>query len=190
MSQPQAAPDRILVGGSVWTGDARHPRAEAIAIEGSRITAAGGADEIRRLAGPDTEIVELDGRFVMPGFIDTHTHFLEGGLRLASVDLRDAATPEEFTRRLSEYAGTVPPGTWILGGDWDHELWGGAARPAMDRRGHAGPSGIRHRLDWHMALANSGHGDGRVRPGWPDPPAAKSSGTGPAGRRECSRMRR
>ena len=107
------APDRILVGGSVWTGDAAAPAAEAVAIAGGRITAVGGSEGIRALAGPETEVIELEGRFAMPGFIDTHTHFLDGGLRLESVDLRDAATPDEFTRRLAEYAERVPPGTWI-----------------------------------------------------------------------------
>lgn len=149
-------PDRILVGGSVWTGDAAVPAAEAVAIAAGRITAVGNSEEMRTLAGPDTEVIELEGRFAMPGFIDTHTHFLDGGLRLESVDLRDAATPDEFTRRLAEYAGQVPPGTWILGGDWDHEMWGGELpdRDWIDAVTSEHPVFVT-RLDWHMALANS-----------------------------------
>jgi hypothetical protein len=108
------------------------------------------------MAGPATEVIELNGRFAMPGFIDTHTHFLEGGFRLASVDLRDAATPEEFARRIAEHARTLPDGAWILGGDWDHELWGGALpdRAWIDAVTPDHPVFVT-RLDWHMALANS-----------------------------------
>ncbi len=62
---------------------------------------------------------------VTPGFIDAHVHFVNGGFRLSSVQLRDAKTPEEFVNRIREFAATVPAGTWIIGGDWDHELWGG-----------------------------------------------------------------
>jgi predicted amidohydrolase YtcJ len=150
------SPDRILVGGSVWTGDVDAPTAEALAIAGQRIIAVGGSDEIRALAGPETDVIELGGRFAMPGFIDTHTHFLDGGLRLASVDLRDAATPDEFVRRLAEHAEQLPAGTWILGGDWDHEMWGGELpdREWIDAVTTEHPVFVT-RLDWHMALANS-----------------------------------
>jgi predicted amidohydrolase YtcJ len=150
------SPDRILVGGSVWTGDVDAPAAEAIAIAGGRIIAVGGSDGIRALAGPETDVVELDGRFAMPGFIDTHTHFLDGGFRLSTVDLRDAATPDEFAGRLAEQAAQLPPGTWILGGDWDHEMWGGELpdRAWIDDVTPEHPVFVT-RLDWHMALANS-----------------------------------
>jgi predicted amidohydrolase YtcJ len=149
-------PERVLVGGSVWTGDVDSPTAEAIAIAGGRIIAVGGSEAIRELSGAATEVVELDGRFVMPGFIDTHTHFLDGGFRLASVDLRDAASREELSRRLAEHAEQLPPGTWILGGDWDHEMWGGELpdRAWIDEVTPEHPVFVT-RLDWHMALANS-----------------------------------
>ncbi len=148
--------DGILVGGSVWTGDEAAPEAEAIAISGNRIIAVGSNDEIRALAGPSTEVMELDGRFAMPGFIDTHTHFLEGGFRLETVNLRDAGTPEEFASRLAERAELLPPGAWILGGDWDNEMWGGELpdREWIDEVTPENPVFVT-RLDWHMALANS-----------------------------------
>ena len=152
--QPQA--DRIFVGGSVWTADPDAPRAAAIAIRGERILATGSDSEVRALAGPTTEIVELDGGFVIPGFIDTHTHFLEGGFRLSSVNLRDADSPEEFARRLAQQARELPRGTWILGGDWDHQLWGGELpdRQWIDSVTSEHPVFVT-RLDWHMALANT-----------------------------------
>ena len=93
---------------------------------------------------------------VTPGFIDAHVHFLTGGFALASVQLRDATTPDEFTRRIAEYARTLPAGTWIQHGDWDHELWGGElpTRAWIDRVTPKHPAWI-NRLDGHMALANS-----------------------------------
>ena len=168
-------PDRVLVGGSVWTGDVDAPTAEAIAIAGGRIIAVGGSDGIRALAGPATEVIELAGRFAMPGFIDTHTHFLDGGFRLASVNLRDAATPKEFARRLAEHAEQLPPGTWILGGDWDHEMWGGELpdRAWIDEVTPEHPVFVT-RLDWHMALANSKALElAGFDPGAPDPPGGE-----------------
>ena len=62
---------------------------------------------------------------VVPGFIDSHVHFLAGGLNLASVHLRDAKTPAEFIARIRAFGATVTPGTWITGGDWDNQNWGG-----------------------------------------------------------------
>ena len=113
-----------IVNARVWTGDSSRPWAEAVAIAGERILAVGTTTEIRALAN-GAEIVDATGRLVVPGFIDTHVHFVDGGLRLASVQLRDARTPDEFVARIKSFAATVPTGTWITGGDWDHWLWGG-----------------------------------------------------------------
>jgi hypothetical protein len=108
------------------------------------------------LTGSGTRVVELHGRTLMPGVIDAHTHFLDGGFKLAGVDLRDAATPQEFARRIGAFAATVPPGTWITGGDWDHELWGGELprKEWVDSLTPDHPVFV-NRLDGHMALANS-----------------------------------
>ncbi len=168
-------PDRILAGGEIWTGDPDRPWAEAIAIEGDSILAVGTEGEIRSLAGARTRITELGGRFAMPGFLDTHTHFLEGGFRLASVDLRDASSREEFARRIREHAAGLAPGTWILGGDWDHELWGGElpTRDWIDAVSPEHPVFVT-RLDWHMALANGlAMERAGLAPGTPDPPGGQ-----------------
>ncbi len=144
-----------LVNGRVWTGDAARPDAEAVAIAGDRIVAVGSSEEIRALAGA-AEAVDLGGQFVTPGFIDTHVHFLEGGFRLASVQLRDAGSREVFVERIRAFAATVPAGTWITGGDWDHTLWGGELphRAWIDAATPDHPVWV-NRLDGHMALANS-----------------------------------
>jgi len=144
-----------LVNGRVWTGNPSQPQAEALAISGERITLVGTNDEIRRAAG-GAETIDLGGRFVVPGFIDSHVHFVDGGFRLASVQLRDASTREEFVARIKAFAQTVPDGTWITGGDWDHTLWGGELprRDWIDSATPEHPVWI-NRLDGHMALANS-----------------------------------
>lgn len=144
-----------LVNARVWTGDPAAPWAEAIAASGERIAAVGTSAEIRRLAAAAAP-VDAGGRLVVPGFIDTHVHFVQGGFRLASVQLRDAKTRDEFVRRIGAFAATVPPGTWIRGGDWDHSLWGGdlPARDWIDGVTPDHPVWI-NRLDGHMALANS-----------------------------------
>jgi len=144
-----------LVNGHVWTGNASQPEAEAVAIAGDRIAAVGTSADIRaRAAG--REVVDLGGHFVVPGFIDSHVHFIEGGFRLTSVQLRDATTRAEFVNRIKAYAASVPSGTWIIGGDWDHTRWGGElpSRDWIDAVTPDHPVWI-NRLDGHMALANT-----------------------------------
>jgi predicted amidohydrolase YtcJ len=144
-----------VVNAKVWTGDPARPWAEAVAIAGETITLVGTSDEIRRSA-PGGEVIDAGGRLVVPGFIDTHVHFVDGGFRLASVQLRDAKTRDEFVNRIKAFAATVPPGTWITGGDWDHSLWGGQLprRDWIDAATANNPVWI-NRLDGHMSLANS-----------------------------------
>jgi predicted amidohydrolase YtcJ len=153
---PEVPADLILVGGTVWTGVPGSPTAQAVAVKAGFIQAVGTDREIRALRGPDTDVVRLEGRMVLPGFIDSHTHFIDGGFQLSSVDLRDADSPEEFARRITEFAQTLPPGTWITGGDWDHERWGGElpTRRWIDAGTLLHPVLVT-RLDGHMALANS-----------------------------------
>ncbi|MGQ9560760.1 MAG: amidohydrolase [Candidatus Oleimicrobiaceae bacterium] len=146
----------IIQNARVWTGSEERPWAEAIAVAGSHIMAVGSSEEISRLATPATEAIDGQGKMVVPGFIDCHVHFLEGGFRLSSVQLRDAATPAEFIRRIKTYAAQVGPGVWITGGDWDHALWGGELPSChwIDSVSTENPVWV-SRLDGHMALANS-----------------------------------
>jgi predicted amidohydrolase YtcJ len=150
-----AAASLVLVNGRIWTGDAERPHVEAVAITGDRITAVGSTAELKAQAG-NAEVVDLGGAFVAPGFIDSHVHFLDGGFRLSAVQLRDAKTPQEFTARIKAFADSVPAGTWILGGDWDHTLWGGELprREWIDAVTPNHPVWV-NRLDGHMSLANA-----------------------------------
>jgi predicted amidohydrolase YtcJ len=150
------APTLAIVNARVWTADPRRPWADAVAAQGERITAVGSGAEIRKLTTPATRIVDARGMMLVPGFIDTHVHFLTGGFGLASVQLRDATTPPEFVARIKAYAATLPPGAWITEGNWDHEQWGGELprRDWIDSVTPNNPVWI-NRLDGHMNLANS-----------------------------------
>ncbi|MBK8250513.1 MAG: amidohydrolase [Gemmatimonadetes bacterium] len=144
-----------IVNARVWTGNQQRPWADAVAMAGDRIVAVGSSAEVRKLAGK-AELVDAAGRMVVPGFIDAHVHFVDGGFGLSSVQLRDASTKEEFVRRIGAFAQTVPAGTWITNGDWDHTLWGGElpTKEWIDSVTPNHPVFI-NRLDGHMSLANT-----------------------------------
>ena len=144
-----------IVNGRVWTGDPARPWAEALAFRDDRVTAVGTTADIRALAGRTGEI-DARGGLVAPGFIDAHLHLLAGGFRLTEVRLRDASSRDQLVERLRSYVATVPAGTWITGGDWDHESWGGdlPSRLWIDGVTPDHPVWIT-RVDGHMALANS-----------------------------------
>ncbi len=149
-------PADTIVYGKIWTGNDNAPLAEAMAISGDTIVAIGSRADIDRYAGSDTKRIDARGQLIVPGFIDTHTHFVDGGFRLQSVQLRDAKTPAEFIQRIKDYAQTIPAGEWVTGGDWDHENWGGELpdRNWIDSVTKDHPVWVT-RLDGHMSLANT-----------------------------------
>jgi predicted amidohydrolase YtcJ len=156
-AKPALAADLIIVNANVRTMSAPHPAAEAIAILGRHIIAVGPNDEIKKLSGARTRMIDAQGQLVLPGFNDAHVHFMSGGFQLSSVGLRDAKSPEEFAQRIRDFAVKLPPGRWITGGDWDHESWPEANLPTkelIDRYTPNTPVFV-NRLDIHMALANS-----------------------------------
>jgi hypothetical protein len=122
-----------------------------------RILAVGSDEEIRGCKGPNTEVVDLGGRLVVPGLADGHAHFIDGGFQLLEVDLKDARSEREFVRRIADKAGTLPPGRWMQGGDWDEEAWPSEKLPD---RWMIDPVTLRtpvfiSRYDGHAGLANS-----------------------------------
>ncbi|HZI20972.1 MAG TPA: amidohydrolase [Gemmatimonadales bacterium] len=150
--------DLVVTGGMVWTGLSRgRPGLGAVAVRGDKILAVGDSAQVTRYIGANTRLVRANGGLVTPGFTDGHTHFIDGGFQLASVDLRDAQTPAEFTRRIKEYAKARKPGEWILGGDWDHTLWLGQPLPHHEWIDSVTPDNpvFVNRLDGHEALANA-----------------------------------
>ena len=148
--------DLIITNAVIWTADESLPIAEAIAIVRDSIIAVGSAEKILIYQGDKTEVIDAAGNLITPGFIDSHVHFLDGGFNLLSVQLRDAQTKLEFIERIKDYTKKVEPGTWIMGGDWDHTNWGGELpnRDWIDSVTSHHPMVI-NRLDGHMILVNT-----------------------------------
>jgi predicted amidohydrolase YtcJ len=153
----QAHADLVLLNGKIWTVNDRQPEAEAVACIGGRLVAVGSTHEIRKWIGPKTKVIDLQGQRVVPGFNDAHVHFFDGGAGLASVQLRDARTPEEFRDRIRDFAVRLPKNRWVLNGNWDHENWIPAHLPTRQLIDGVTPNNpvFINRLDGHMALANS-----------------------------------
>jgi predicted amidohydrolase YtcJ len=148
----------VIVNARVWTGSRTRPWADAVAVRGDRLAAVGSSAEAMKLVTPATRVIDAHGRMVVPGFLDSHVHFVDGGFDLTSVQLRDAASPEAFVARIKAFATTLPPGAWMLGGAWDHTRWPTRtelpARAWIDSVTPHTPVWI-ERLDGHMGLANS-----------------------------------
>jgi predicted amidohydrolase YtcJ len=153
----QAPADLVLVNGKIWTVNDKQPEVEAVAVLGNRIAAVGSTTEILKWIGANTKVIDLQGKRVTPGFNDSHVHFLDGGMGLASVQLRDARTQEEFRNRIRDFAAKLPKGRWILNGNWDHENWTPPALPTRQLIDAVTPDNpvFINRLDGHMCLANS-----------------------------------
>ena len=150
--------DLLITHGMVWTGlSTGNPQPGGVAIHGGTILAVGDSASLARYVGGATKVIDARGGLVTPGFADGHTHFIGGGFQLASIDLRDAPTPQEFVRRIKAYAARLRPGDWILGGDWDHTLWRGAPLPRHDWIDSVTPNNPVwiNRLDGHEGLANA-----------------------------------
>jgi hypothetical protein len=149
--------DMVLFNGKIFTVDAAQPWAQAAAIRDGKFVAVGKEEEVKKLIGKETQVIDLRGRLALPGFNDAHLHFTNGGLYLLGIDLRPARDEKEFARILKEYIYKVPKGEWITGGNWDHENWPSRKHPhrtLIDAFTPEHPVMV-SRLDGHMALANS-----------------------------------
>lgn len=121
--------DIIITNARIYTVDAKHPWAEALAISSERITAVGNKKDVEKLKGPDTKIIDAQGKLVLPGFVDCHIHFMEGSLGLTQVDLNNANTIPEIQKRVKEYAASHPDEPWIEGMGWLYPTFGPTALP-------------------------------------------------------------
>jgi predicted amidohydrolase YtcJ len=147
----------ILLNGKLWTENPAQPTAQAVALDGSRILAVGDNAAIRKLAGPNSRIIDLRGRLLLPGFNDSHVHFLVGGGSLISVHLGTANSQAELKDRVAQFAKTLPKGAWLRNGLWDHQRWNPPDLPShqlIDDVSGDHPAFL-WRLDGHMALVNA-----------------------------------
>ena len=147
--------DTVYLNGRVWTGVPGAQVDSAVGIAGSRIAAV-GASAVKHKTGKRTRVVDLQGAFVVPGFVDGHVHFLLAAATLTPPDLRHTKSREEFARRVGDAVSQLAPGEWMMGGSWDAELWGGElpTREWVDAVTPNTPVALA-RLDQHMWLVNS-----------------------------------
>jgi len=148
-------PTRAHVHARVWTGHWHTLFSDPIGSSGDRIAAV-GKSAVRAFADRATEIVDLEGAFVMPGFIDCHTHFTKASFMLSQPSLRNADTREAFVENIARAARALAPGEWLQGGNWDQDRWGGAMphRDWIDAVTTDTPVAV-IRYDLHMMLLNS-----------------------------------
>lgn len=175
----------VVRDAKIVTMDPRYPRAEALAVRGEWIVAVGTEDEIAAYVGPDTEILAVGGRLVIPGFNDSHAHFGGGSSLLSRLNLYGVDSREEVLALVAERVAEAEPGEWITGSRYDHTLWGAQddwpTKEDLDRVAPENPVALR-RASGHsswvnsMALEVSG-----ITAETPDPPAGeiqRDPGTG------------
>jgi predicted amidohydrolase YtcJ len=149
--------DIVLLNGKVWTINSDMPWAEGVALKADKILKVGLVSEIQQNIGDETKVIDLKGSFVLPGFTDCHTHFLDGGISLSGVQLGSARTKEDFVARIEQTARELGKGKWILNGNWDHQKFDPVELPRKEWIDAVTPDNpvcvIRH--DGHMVLVNS-----------------------------------
>lgn len=169
--------DIAFIHGHVHTVDPTQPRAEAVAIAGEKILAVGATDEIMALTDPSTEVVDLAGRMLLPGFQDSHCHPPSGGLDRGRCNLEDIVDRDEVFRTIRTYADTHPDVDWILGGNWSMETFPGgyptaaeldavvSDRPVFlpNRDGHDGWANTKAMEIAGVSASTSDPDDGRIR---------------------------
>ena len=159
------SPNTIYVHGNILTGShlqASDPsptpaRVSAIAVTNSTIVAVGSDEELLKLKGPHTQVVDLAGAFVMPGFNDAHTHIADAGQQKLTVDLDNTASLAEMQERIAAYVAAAKPGQWIVGSGWDHTKWTSKTLPTrldIDKVTGDHPA-VFYRTDGHIVVANT-----------------------------------
>lgn len=127
-----AKTDVLIRNARIWTGDPSLPYAEAMAIQGDRIVAIGTAEQVKAVSFGAAKVLDAEGHWVLPGFIDNHTHLLLGGFQLLSLDLRSASSKETFIQSIANQAAQSIPGTWITGGGWNNDQWTQPTAPVSE----------------------------------------------------------
>ncbi|MFC9342205.1 amidohydrolase [Streptomyces sp. NPDC057020] len=147
--------DLVFTGGPVFTVDPARTRASSLAVVGDRVVAV-GHDEVRELVGPRTEVVDLAGKLLIPGFQDAHVHAVFGGSELAECDLTGTVGVPEYLGRVRAYADAHPDEEWITGGGWSMESFAGGlpTRELLDSVVPDRPVLLANR-DHHGAWANT-----------------------------------
>ena len=154
--------DLVLLGGKIVTLDPARPEATALAARAGKVVAAGSDEQIRPFVGPRTEVVQLDGKLAVPGFIESHGHLRNLGILRMNVDLKTTRSWEEIVERVREAAGRATPGHWIFGRGWHQEKWdrlpartveGYPLQDALNEAAPRNPVVLKH-ASGHAVIAN------------------------------------
>ncbi|XP_078178771.1 amidohydrolase family isoform X1 [Carex rostrata] len=148
--------EMVVLNATIYTSDASLPFAEAMAVRNGRILGVGNYSTIQGFIGDGTHKLNLNGKVVLPGFIDSHVHLIFGGLQLMRVKVGGIRNKEDFVSKVEEAVKEKSPGQWILGGGWNIDLWGGGYPEAswLDGVSPQNPVWL-SRMDGHMGVANS-----------------------------------
>ncbi|MEW6455915.1 MAG: amidohydrolase [Acidobacteriota bacterium] len=148
--------DLALTNGNVITMDCKIPLAQAIAIKGERILFVGSNFDIRAYIGKQTKIIDLEGKTIIPGLIDSHVHFIGLGERLRSLNFVGTKSIDEIVEIIKKNLNKYKPGEWILGGGWDHEDWEKKEFPTHGEISEVAPDNPVYltRVDGHAGWAN------------------------------------
>lgn len=157
LSQTLSQTERLaFTGGTIFTVNENQPEAEAVVTEGNKIIFVGKDADAQKFINEHTQVIDLNGKLMLPGFIDSHLHFIDGGLYLMGIDLRPAKSKEEFAAILKDHVNKFP-GRWVKGGRWDHEQWSVIQLPTkdiIDPFTENTPVFV-SRIDGHIGVANS-----------------------------------
>jgi predicted amidohydrolase YtcJ len=147
---------KAFINGKIFTVNEKQPIAESVIIHQNRIVFVGSNSEANSLTREGIEIIDLKGKLMLPGFIDSHVHFISSGLQLSGINLRKASSEPEFKKILMEYA-LLNKNKWITGGGWNHELFENRELPDKEWIDSFTPDTpvFISRSDGHMGLANS-----------------------------------
>ena len=156
-ASPSPSADLVLTNGRIYTVDDTRPMVSALAVRGGRVLFAGSDAEARALATPSTQVIDLHGATVVPGFVDAHAHLLGLGNMLRRVNLAGSSSYDEVIARVKAFAKDVRPGEWILGRGWDQNRWTPKEFPTQDALSRAFPNNpvVLKRVDGHALLANA-----------------------------------
>ena len=162
-TRPSTVADLVLINGVIYTADSLHPQASALAISADTILAVGNDESIEGLIGPETKVIDLQGRMAMPGFIEGHAHFMGLGESRMILDLTQTRSWEDIVGMVGEAASRSEPGAWITGRGWHQEKWdslppgplvdGVPTHLSLDRASPENPVLLEH-ASGHAAFAN------------------------------------
>jgi len=156
-AQKQETADLAVINGKVFTANAKMPFAQSIAVKGGKILAVGTSAEVKKLIGPSTKVLDVKGKLVIPGLIDAHTHFSQGGRSLASLSFRDVMSVEKVQEMVAAKIKELPPGEAVFGGQYDHTLFPGQKWPTKEDLDKVSPNNpvVITRVDGHSSWVNS-----------------------------------